>query len=173
MALPKAKRIIHHVEERTMSYRFSDLVDIPENINLEELKQLYPTNIELHGWIGQVDQVVRNIPMEFTNNQFDQEKMRASVLSNLQNVVNNAIEYLGRIENFVAAQEAKRVEEELLQQGIESDPIIGDDAEEVVIEEVRLELPAPEEPVEEIPAEEPVVEEQPVVNARPNKNRRK
>jgi hypothetical protein len=175
MATPKFERLIHNVKNNTMVYRFYDLVDVPEDINLVGISQKYSNDLTVKTWIDYLQSHERELKMEFTGGKFDAVRMKAVLMIALQNSVNNAIEYLASLQNFLAKEEADEQKRRDAVLGIEDEPIIGDVAESSEIIEPApqepLEPPAPQEPLEPPAPQEPL-EETPVTNSRPKNKKR-
>jgi hypothetical protein len=159
MAIPKFERLIHNVKNNTMIYRFYDLVDVPEDIDLVGISQKYSNDLTVKTWVAYFQSHERELKMEFTGGKFDAVKMKAVLISALQNAVNNAIEHLSSLRTFLAKEEADEQKRRDAVLGIEDEPIIGDVAEKGVLTgstPMEPEEPVPEEPVPEEPIPQPV-----------------
>ncbi len=161
--IPKFKRTMHNYETHKMTYRFTDLVDIPVELDLPSLRNKYSNNLEVTTWIDKIQVEEHEIPIEFTDGAFDADKMKATVISHGYNARNNAIEYLSRLQNFLAAEEAKAEADRRAAEGYDdAELIMGDVAEEGEFP-VESETPSNEEP------EMPVLASKPKVRKRTTK----
>jgi hypothetical protein len=182
MATPKAKRIFHNIEENTMTYRFTELIDIPEELDLDYVTRLthevadqaeYPPPTIVRGWIEALTKAEREIKMEFSGGKFDPDKMKIKVEAELRNVVATAELHLVDVTNYRDSKVAKIEASEREQRGNEPELMVDDISSEVTLSsdvvpssEVTL------EPFKVVDETAPVVAAKPVRKRSNSKNKK-
>lgn len=134
MATPKAKRTLHNFEDNTMTYRFSNLVVIPETLNLEQFSSLYWSHPLVSVWLPAIRDQEVSLPIEFNQDgSFNAVKMKEKVQTKLTEFATSALLAMNSVQAFIQAKADEAAQAEIISVAQEDNIIINDIAEEVTL----------------------------------------